>query len=83
MNKASANFAYADGILNKWKLDNIKTVQEIEALEKNYYDNVKAAKQPAKGSPPKKKFQNYQGREWDHEKLAQMQREYLDKKLSQ
>ena len=30
----------------------------------------------------RKKFQNYQGRKWDYAKLAQMEREYLDKKVA-
>ena len=82
MNKGSANFAYADGIIRKWKKDNIHTVEQIEALEKSYYDGIKATRRAAGGRAKKAKFQNYEGRKWDYDKLARMEQEYLDKKIA-
>ena len=86
MNKGGANFAYADGIFRKWKKDNIHTVEQIDALEKSYYDNVKTTRRPAaknSNSGKRAKFQNYEGRKWDYDKLAQMEKEYLDRKIAE
>ena len=86
MNKGNANFAYADGIFRKWKKDNIHTEEQVKELEKSYYDNVKTTRKPAaakdKGKP-RAKFQNYEGRKWDYDKLAQMENEYLDRKIAE
>jgi len=86
MSKAKANFAYTDGILQKWLKDKIHTVEQIQNLEKTYYDNIKATRRTAdkdKQSKPKARFQNYQGREWDYEKMAKMNREYLERKVAE
>ena len=83
INRAAANFPYADGILNKWLKENIKTVSEIENLEKEYYDNVKPRPFKATEGKGGKKFQNYEGRKWDYEKLAQMERDYVAQKAAE
>ena len=84
MSKGSASFAYADGIFRKWKADGIHTTEQIEALEKTYYDNVKQTrKAAAKNSGRRVKVQNYEGRKWDYEKLAQMEQEYIDRKIAE
>jgi DnaD/phage-associated family protein len=86
MNKGRASFAYADGIFRKWKKDNIHTPEQIEALEKSYYDSVKTTRRSSakKGEGKSRaKFQNYEGRKWDYEKLAQMEKEYLDRKIAE
>jgi phosphopantothenoylcysteine decarboxylase/phosphopantothenoylcysteine decarboxylase/phosphopantothenate--cysteine ligase len=87
INKANANFPYADGILSKWKAENITTIAEIEALEKDYYDNVNSWKRPMKKEAGRqggaKKFQNYKGRKWDYEELARLDREYIAKKVAE
>ena len=92
MNKATANFAYTDGILRKWKKDKIHTTGQVAELEKSYYDNIKATRQQSAKSKSDKtsqtqslkkgKFQNYKGREWDYDKLAKMEQEYLSKKIA-
>jgi len=82
MNKATPNFAYTDGILKKWKADNIHTAEQIAALEAEYYDTVKATRRPAKKKEGTR-FQNYKGREWDYGKLAQLNEEFLDKKIAE
>ena len=85
MNKANPNFSYADGILRKWKQDNITTIEQIKNLEKTYYDNIKTVngkRSSAKSKKEKPKFQNYEGRTWDYDKLAQMENEYLDRKIA-
>jgi len=82
MNKATPNFAYTDGILNKWKADNIHTAEQIAALEAEYYDTVKATRR-SKKKKEGTRFQNYKGREWDYGKLAQLNEEFLDKKIAE
>lgn len=91
MSKARPSFAYTDGIFKKWKQDGISTIEQIEALEKSYYENIKSTRRPAgvgtnnKNIPKSKegsRFQNYKGRKWDYEKLAQMEQAYLDKKIA-
>jgi len=81
MNKATVNFSYADGILNKWKEGNIQTIEQVEALEKAYYDNANNWKRPMQKqqSSGAKKFQNYKGRKWDYDKLAKLELTYVDK----
>lgn len=83
LNKGQPSFPYADGIFRKWKQDSIHTADQVAELEKTYYDGVKATRRPAKSKKDKGKsrFQNFKGRQWDHEKLAQMEQEYLDAKL--
>ena len=90
MNKGNASFAYADGIFRKWKKDNIHTPEQVKELEKSYYDSVKATRRLAekskgksKGKGARTKFQNYEGRKWDYEKLAQMEKEYIDRKIAE
>jgi len=79
INKANVNFPYADGILNKWKAENITQVKDIEALEKTYYENVNNWKRPVQRPQAGKKFQNYKGRKWDYDKLAQLEGTYVKK----
>jgi len=84
MNKGSASFAYTDGIFRKWKNDNIHTAEQVLALEKTYYDSVKSTRRPAAKSEGRRvKVQNYEGRKWDYEKLAQMEQEYIDRKIAE
>ena len=84
MNKGGASFAYADGIFRKWKKDGIHTVEQAEALEKSYYDGVKSTRRTkTKDNGRRVKVQNYEGRKWDYEKLAQMEKEYIAKKIAE
>jgi phosphopantothenoylcysteine decarboxylase/phosphopantothenoylcysteine decarboxylase/phosphopantothenate--cysteine ligase len=62
INQAKVNFPYADSILNKWKQENIKTIEDIERLEKTYYDNITKWKRPIKTDTSRNKFQNFKGR---------------------
>jgi DnaD/phage-associated family protein len=62
INQAKVNFPYADSILNKWKQENIQTIEDIETLEKTYYDNLTKWKRPIKQDQARNKFQNFKGR---------------------
>ena len=81
MTKGRGHFGYVEGVLNNWNKDGIKTLEEIEVLEQSYYNKIKPTRKNAKDKDKggRAKFQNYQGRNWDHEKLELMEREYLDK----
>ena len=93
MNKAQPHFAYTNGIFTKWKKDGVHTAEQVEALEQAYYDDIKEARAAKKsGTRPKKqkqkrgektRFQNYKGRTWDYEKLAEMEQAYLNKKVAE
>ncbi|MCL2234819.1 MAG: DnaD domain protein [Defluviitaleaceae bacterium] len=87
MSTGKPNFPYADGILAKWKAENITTVEQAEALQQEYYDNVKKFKRPLeqveRAKPKPNKAQNYTGRTWDYDKLNRMERERIDRKVSE
>jgi len=95
MSKAQPHFGYTDGIIKRWKKDDIHTAEQVEALEKEYYDSIKATrlmrkpqlgarkKQNVKRNGVKSRFQNYKGRKWDYDKLAQMEHDYLNKKVAE
>ena len=88
MNKARPSFAYTDGILKKWQQDNVHTIEQIESLEKSYYDGVKATRKSGQKAEkgrekPQTRFQNYKGRKWDYDKLALMEQEYLNRKVAE
>ncbi|MCL2574968.1 MAG: DnaD domain protein [Defluviitaleaceae bacterium] len=83
INKATANFPYADGILNKWRKQNITTPEQIEVLEKQYFEDkeINPFKRKIEKAVQPRRFQNFKGRTYDHERLAQLEREYVDRKL--
>ncbi|MCL2621273.1 MAG: DnaD domain protein [Defluviitaleaceae bacterium] len=83
------NLPYADGILSKWRKDEITTVEQAEAKEKEYYskDNVKKFTRPISEAKQVKatanKSQNYQGRTWDYDALAKLEQAHIDKKVAE
>ena len=81
INKGKAYFPYTDGIIEKWKADNIRTAAQVKALEPDYYDNIKSARRTKKRD--KARFQNYTGRKWDYDALAKMNQDYLDRKVAE
>lgn len=81
LSKGTVNFPYADGILSKWKKEGIETLEQVEALEASYYANANTWKRPMQKQPrpANKKFQNYKGRKWDYDTLAQLEDTYVSK----
>jgi len=76
----AAKFAYADKILKNWHKAGVTTVDSIKAADEVFA----APKTVAPKTPPKRKFQNYSGREWDEakiENILKLENEYLDKRL--
>lgn len=82
MQTGKVSFAYADSILRKWKDAGVKTVENIEILDRAFAakKSVKVAEpKPMATSPKQNRFINYTQRQWDFEKLEKLQREERDK----
>ena len=79
------SFAYADRIVMKWKEAGVKTLEDIEVLDKAFVakktiqDQSQESTITKKQAPKQNRFINYTQREWDFEKLEQLQREERDK----
>lgn len=67
---AQPSFKYAEGILSKWKTEDVKTPNHIHALDEQHKKRVKASE---KGADTKakssNKFNNFHQREYDYAKL--------------
>ncbi len=85
MQTGKASFAYAEKILKSWKDAGVKTVADIEGLDRAFAaskispapQNAAPQQQPA----PKKqnRFINYTQSEWDFAELERLEREQRDK----
>lgn len=67
------SFSYAEGILSKWKSQNVRSLSDIQALDEQHRKNQKGASRenhPAKSSAPNR-FNNFHQRDYDYEKLEQ------------
>lgn len=82
-------FTYADAILTKWNEQEVRTLEEINALEDAFYKNIeqKAEKLRRETGGNKKAakngFNQYEKREWDFDKLLEMEQIYIDKQLQE
>lgn len=82
-------FTYADAILTKWNEQEVRTLDEINALEDEFYKNIeqKAGKAKRQAGTDKKTakngFNQYEKREWDFDKLMEMEQIYIDKQLKE
>lgn len=80
-------FTYADAILTKWNEQEVRTLEEINALEDEFYKNIEQkAEKSKRGTGGAKKsakngFNEYEKREWDYDKLLEMEQIYIDKQL--
>lgn len=85
MNVSQHRFSYADGILKNWHEGNIKTLEEVKALDQLHLQKQKSdSPNRINGYTTFKKqnrFINYEQGEWDFEKLEKLEREYIDKNL--
>lgn len=66
------SFSYAEGILSKWKSQNVRSLQDIQALDEQHRKNQKTASRDSssqKAAP--NRFNNFHQREYDYEKLEQ------------
>jgi len=88
MNTSSASFSYADTILKNWKDQNINTVKDAENSKKEFKETKKKNENSVAGKKQNKKNKtgnngnkviNYTGREWDFDKIEELERELLKK----
>ena len=67
------SFSYAEGILSKWKAQNVRTLQDVRALDEQHRQKQKTSARDAsaqKSSAPNR-FNNFHQREYDYAKLEQ------------
>ena len=84
MQTGKASFAYADKILENWKMAGVRSSADVEAQDKAF-EAKKAqnapAEKPAVQTAPKKqnRFINYTQSEWDFAELERLEREQREK----
>ena len=67
---AQPSFKYAEGILSKWKKQNVHHLTDIQGLDEEHQKRVKASEKGAETkSKSANKFNNFHQREYDYEKL--------------
>ena len=65
-----ADFKYIDGILSKWKKNNLKTINDINAKESNYKNSQSSRSySQTKQEVNPMKFNNFEAREYDYDSL--------------
>lgn len=67
---AQPSFKYAEGILSKWKKENVHHLSDIQGLDEAHQKRVRASEKGAETkSKSANKFNNFHQREYDYEKL--------------
>ena len=61
LNTSSQSFTYADGILTRWYKENVRTLDDIKALDEKHGEKAKTANRPAGGTSASK-FNNFEQR---------------------
>lgn len=84
-NKPSLN--YVDSILNAWHTAQVKTLDDIKALDKaheskKFIQNSSSSQNTSMVSPKITKFNNMYSRDWDFDELEKLEREYITRKLN-
>ncbi|MDR1705126.1 MAG: DnaD domain protein [Clostridiales bacterium] len=80
LNTGGISFPYAESILYKWSMAGYKTLEEALEHDVEYRKSRKEekAKRPA---AKKSRFADYQGRDWDFDKLEKMAAEFADRSV--
>jgi len=75
------NFNYTDGIISNWYKNKVKTIEDVENLDKAYSEKKEHqssnVSQNNKTYVPKNKFINYEQREWDFDELEKLEHEFM------
>ena len=84
MQTGKASFAYADKILENWKMAGVRSSADVEAQDKAFEEKKAQnapAEKPAVQTAPKKqnRFINYTQSEWDFAELERLEREQREK----
>ncbi len=64
-----ASFPYADRILREWKKQGVKSMKDIQSLDKNFRSAKAAAKPNANNAGPANSFHNFDQRSYDYDDL--------------
>jgi len=84
-------FAYADAIITSWHDAEISSLDEIKALDDDFYKNMddkskvseKGSKNTlAKKTPAKNRFNNFEGRKRDYDKIFEMEQKLISQSLN-
>lgn len=82
-----ASFAYADGILKKWRDEGAKTAADVAALDERFAAKKAAGAEKPDGeasrrtpAPKQNKFINYTQSEWNFEEIERLEREQRKKR---
>lgn len=73
---SSANFAYINGILDNWNKNNVKSIADIEALDKTFASKIKRSTGKTSGSMNPNSFNSFSQTKLD-EQLDEMEQLFL------
>lgn len=81
INIQKPDFKYTDKILTAWHQKNIKTIQDVNALDNNYNKSSSTSKKVARYSTPKtsNKFNSFSQRNYTSEELDELERRLLSR----
>lgn len=65
------SFKYAEGILSKWKEQNVKTMDDVKHLDAEHKKGSKALKEQPKKANDTNRFNNFHQRAYDYSKLEE------------
>jgi len=81
-------FSYADAILASWHNAEISSIDEVKALDEDFYKNMgEKSKVSEKGiraatkAPTKNRFNNFEGRKRDYDKIFEMEQKLIAQSL--
>nr|MCR5651503.1 DnaD domain protein [Lachnospiraceae bacterium] len=80
---ARVSFAYADTILSSWYEAGVKTLEDIETLDKKHSENTKARYRTVRNIPARpqtNRFKNFSEREYDD--MSSLEKELLSKSMA-
>lgn len=69
VNTNKPNFEYADKILSNWANNKVATIDDIKALDEEFNNNNKNTKKAKPSTTKNNKFNNFDAREYDYDKL--------------
>lgn len=84
---SNPNIKYLDSILSSWASYKVKSLEDIEQLDKTYINNLgKSAlssqtKQTKQAANKNTRFTNIYSHNWDFEELEKLEMEYIERKL--
>ncbi len=67
-----SSFAYTDAILSDWHKNQVHTLQDVQALDTAHARNHKSALPPKETARRGSKFNNFNQRDYDYDKLEQV-----------